>query len=369
MTGDGQGTLYACDSGLPDITGYSSRKWRSGAQQLSVVVQFQGDPARSIFCLTLSGTPASGETCTLTLAGLGFPLAEATGNSPAQQAAAWAQDLNGTASFSALYTAAAVGNLVCLYPAAWHSASAVAVTASSSPSLTITGGRLAVTVTLGGTPTTGESVVLTIGGSPYTLAETTGQTLAQQAAAWAAALNATAPFNQAYTAAAAGPVLSLAYLSGDASDYLPARVTPSAHLTLTPYTPPLAVGRVALYGAPAGGENGQITLNGAAFTLAETSGLTPAQQAAAWCATLNGTAAFAASYLAVNAGDAIVLFATGPPASAGITLSAASSAHLFLQPYSENQNRNQFLQSIQDVLADEVPAQARWYLQSELSQL
>lgn len=369
MAGDGQGTLYACDSGLPDITGYSSRKWRSVAQQVSVVVQFQGDPARSIFCLTLSGTPTSGETCDLTLAGLSFPLPEAGGNSLAQQAAAWAQDLNGTASFSALYTAAAVGNLVCLYPAAGTSASGVAITVSSSPSLTITGGRPAVTVTLAGTPTTGESVVITIGGSPYPLAETTGQTLGQQAAAWAAALNATAPFNQAYTATAAGPVLSLSYLSGDASDYLPARVTPSAHLTLMPYSPPLAVGRVALSGAPTGGENAQIILNGIGFTLAETSGLTLAQQGAAWAATLNGTASFAASYLAVNAGGTVGLFVTGPAASAGITLSAVSSAHLFLQSYSENQSRNQFLQSIQDVLADEVPAQARWYVQSELSQL
>jgi phage tail-like protein len=369
MAGDGRGTLYACDSGLPDITGYSSRKWRSGAQQLSVVVQFQGNPARSIFCLTLSGTPASGETCGLTLAGLSFALAETSGNSLTQQAAAWAQDLNGDTSFGALYTAAAAGNLVCLYPAAGTSASGVAITASSSPSLTVTGGRLAVTVTLGGTPTTGESAVVTIGGSPYTLAETTGQTLAQQAAAWAATLNATAPFNQAYTATAAGPVLSLSYLSGDASDYLPVLVTPSAHLTLAPSSPPLAVGQVALSGTPTSSENGQIILNGTAFTLAENSGLTVAQQAAAWSAALNGTASFAAAYLAVNAADTVVLLATGPAASAGITLSAVSSAHLFLQSYSENQNRNQFLQSIQDVLADEVPAQARWYLQSELSQL
>ena len=382
MVGDGRGTLYACDSGLPAITGYSAQRWRSGAQQMSVVVHFQGDPTRNIFCLTLSGPPAVGQTCRLTLAGTAFSLSETSGGSPQQQAVAWAADLNGDPGFSASYTAIALGNQVCLYAAAGTSAPvpAASVTASS-PGLTVTGGRVAVTVTLAGTPTTGESVTITIGASSYRLAQTAGQgsaaqALAQQATAWALTLNGTAPFNQVYTASPVGPALSVAYRPGYASEYLAPQAVSSNpnHLTLTMSTPPRAVGRVALSGVPTSGEIAHITLTTTTlvvtdFALAQTSGHAPAQQAADWSATISGAASAASPYLAVNAGDTIGLFTTSTAAVAAITLSTVSSPHLFLQSYSENQDRNQFLQSITDVLADEFPAQARWYLQSELSEL
>jgi hypothetical protein len=164
-------------------------------------------------------------------------------------------------------------------------------------------------------------------------------------------------------------VLSVAYRSGDASDYLPAQVVSSSHLTLTTSTPPRAVGRVAISGVPTSGETAHITLSSTDFPLAQTSGHTTAQQAADWCAVINGASSPSAPYLAVNAGGTIGLFTTSPAAVAAVTLSAVSTAHLFLQAYSENQDRSQFLQSIRDVLADEFPAQARWYLQSELSKL
>jgi phage tail-like protein len=374
MVGDGQGTLYICDSGLPDLAGYSPRLWRSVPQQMSVVVQFQGDPTRAIFCLTLSGVPTSGEDCVLTLASVAYPLAEVSGNSLVQQAAAWAQGLNGTASFNALYTALAIGNLICIYPVAGTNANGVPITAGSSASMTITGGRVAVAVTLAGVPTTGEQAAISLGGSRYVLDEATGQTLAQQATAWAATLNAATSFNQAYTAVAADSVLSLYYQSGDTADNLPFAVSSSVHLTLTPYSPPRSIGSASLSGIPADGESCAITLGAGSlppvsFPLAETAGLTVAQQAAAWCGTLNGTPSFAASYVAVNAGGMISFFTAGPVSNTVVTLSALSSPHLFIQVYSELQNRSQFLQSIRDVLSDEIPAHARWYVQSGLSTL
>jgi phage tail-like protein len=371
MVGDGQGTLYLCDSGLPDLPGYSARQWRAGAQQLSVAVQFQGDPARAIFCLTLSGVPTSGESCTLTIASLPYALAEVSGNSVAQQATAWAGTLNEAASFNALYTALAVDNLIFIYPVADTNANGVTMAVTSSADMTITGGRLAVAVTLAGVPATGDQVAISIGASRYPLDETTGQTLAQQAAAWAAVLNATASFNQACTAVAADAVLSIYYQASDSADNLPFAVSSSASVTLTTYSPPVSIGSASLSGAPTSGETGHILLGTdpsdpsalADFALPQTSGLTVAQQAAAWSATLNAQPSFSASYLAVNAGDVISFFAAGLSASATVALSASSSAHLFVQIYSELQNRSQFLQSISDVLSDEIPAHARWALQ------
>jgi len=371
MVGDGQGTLYLCDSGLPDLPGYSSRQWRAGAQQLSVVVQFQGDPARAIFCLTLSGVPTSGAADTLTIASLPYSLAEVSGNSPAQQAAAWAETLNEAASFNALYTALAAGNLIFIYPVADTNPNGVTMVVTSSADMTITGGRLAVAVTLAGVPTTGDQVAISIGAARYPLDETTGQTLAQQAAAWATVLNATASFNQACTAVAADAVLSIYYQASDSADNLPFAVSSSASVTLTTYSPPVSIGSASLSGAPTSGETGHILLGTdpsalADFALAQTSGLTVAQQGAAWSATLNAQPSFSASYLAVNAGDVISFFAAGLSASTTVTLSASSSAHLFVQVYSELQNRSQFLQSISDVLSDEIPAHARWALQPGL---
>ena len=149
------------------------------------------------------------------------------------------------------------------------------------------------------------------------LAETSqATTLALQATEWAATLNGTPLFNRAYTATAAGAVLSVAYQSGDASDYLPATAISSNHLRLTASTPPRAVGRVALFGVPTGGETAHITLDHTDFALAQTSGHTTAQQAADWCDAINGAASPSAPYLAVNAGDTIGLFTTSTAAVA-----------------------------------------------------
>ena len=371
MTGDSDGTLYACDSGLPDLAGYNAIKWRSSPQQFSVVVHFQGNPTAPVFSVSLAGTPTTGEVAVVTIGGVAYHLPQTTGDSLAQQAAAWVTTLNGTPSFSALYVAGSVGDIVNIYAAPGTSANGVSLSVTSSASLFLSAGLLAATVLLSGTPTTGEHGVINIGLVAYALAETTGNTPAQQATAWAATLNTTASFTANYSAAASGDVISIYYVAGSVSNTIPFFVTGSPHLTLTGSMPPLSVGSVTLSGTPTSGENGAITVGTAPpYTLAETSGYTIAQQAAAWCVTLNGTSPFDLTYSCNSSGGTINIFAdtTAVPPT-GIVLSAVSSAHLQLVTYSELQNRSQFLQSITDVVNDQIPAQARWYLQSEQSQL
>jgi hypothetical protein len=369
MVGDGKGTLYVCDSGLPDLLGYSARLWRSKPQQMSVVVHFQGNPARSISSLTLAGIPATGQQCSVTIGPTTYALAEFTGNTLVQQAAAWTATLNGAASFNSNYTALPVGNLICLYAAADTSITGLAVTTASSASMALTAGRLTAAVTISGVPTTGEHLVLDVAGSAYILNETSGQTLAQETTTWAAQLNAATPFSQTHTATGTDDVLLISYKSNDIADNLPSFVNASPSLHATISSPPLSLGAVALSGTPTTGESCTLKVGLLTFTLAETTGFTLAQQTAAWSAVLNGTPGFAANYVAMNAGPTIMLFAGTSVGPTGATLSSTSSAHLIMQPYSELQNRSRFLQSIRDVVADEIPAHARWYLQSELSQL
>jgi hypothetical protein len=224
-------------------------------------------------------------------------------------------------------------------------------------------------VALEGTPTALEKGIINVNGFPYSLAETGGDTTAQQAAAWAIALNASTPFNQDFTAVASGNVIAISYKSTGSGYNLPSFVTSSVHLTLTATTPPLALGTVTLIGTPATGDSPcVVTVGLTSYSLPETSGFTIAQQAAAWCTTLNATPSFSGSYLANNSGGVINLFTLTALSSGALVLSAVSSAHLALVTYSELQNRQQFLQSIGDVVSDEIPAHARWYLQSELSQ-
>ncbi|HEY1867577.1 MAG TPA: phage tail protein, partial [Candidatus Cybelea sp.] len=174
MVGESDGTLYICDSGLPDLAGYDSQKWRSLPQQFSVVTHFQGNPAAPVFSVTLSGTPTTGESGVVTIGGVAYTLAETTGNTPAQQAAAWVTALNATASFSAGYVAGSVGDILNVYSVPGSSANGVSFGVTSSVDLLLSAGLLAATVTLSGTPTTGEHGIINIGAIPYTLSETTG---------------------------------------------------------------------------------------------------------------------------------------------------------------------------------------------------
>lgn len=369
MVGDAQGTLYFCDSGLPDLAGYSARKWRSKAQEMAVVVHFQSNPSRSISSLTLSGAPTAGNACSVTVGAVAVTLQETGGDTLPQQAQAWADTLNATAAFNALYVALPIGNIVCLYALSDTSSSGVAVATASSASVTLSAGRLGACVTLAGVPTTGNRVVMNVAGVAYQLAETTGSTLAQQAATWAAALNALTPFNVTHVASAAGAVLSVYYRTPDVSDNLASFFTRSASVSGTLAAPPTAIGTVGLSGTPTGGETCTINVGLLSIALPESGGVTLEQQALAWVATLNTNAVFAANYAAMNAGPGLMLFAGPAVGPAGSALSAVSSAHLVLSSESEGQDRARFLQSIRDVAADEVPAHARWYLQSDLSQL
>ncbi len=371
MVGDADGTLYICDSGLPDLEGYDSRKWRSLPQQFSVVVHFQGDPAAAVFSVSLAGTPTTGQQGIVTIGTVGYPLPETTGFSPAQQAAAWVSVLNASASFSVLYVAGSVGNIINIYAVPGTSANGVSLAVASSTDLQLSAGLLAATVTLTGTPTAAEHGVLNIGGAAYVLAETGGDSTAQQAAVWAATLNGTPAFAAQYVATASDNTLAISFVDASIAGSSPFFVSSSPHLTLTGTTPPLSIGSITLFGIPTTGESGLITVGTAPpYTLAQTTGYTVAQQAAAWCMTLNATAPFDAAFSCNSSGGVINIFATTtavPPT--GVVIAAVSSAHLQLTVYSELQNRSQFLQSITEVVEDELPAQARWYLQSEQSQL
>ncbi|HEY1866784.1 MAG TPA: hypothetical protein VGG70_00715, partial [Candidatus Cybelea sp.] len=174
---------------------------------------------------------------------------------------------------------------------------------------------------------------------------------------------------QDYSATAIGNVLALYYVEGSIPNNLPFFVTSSVHLTLTAAAPPFFIGTVTLWGTPTTGETAYLTVGTTQYPLAETTGNTMAQQAGAWAASLNTTPPFDASYFANSSGAVVNIFATTAVSSAGTAISAVSSAHLQLTVYSELQNRIQFLQSITDVVEDEIPAQARWYLQSEHSQI
>jgi hypothetical protein len=170
---------------------------------------------------------------------------------------------------------------------------------------------------------------------------------------------------------ASGAVIAIYYVKGSIANNTPFFVTSSPHLQLTGATPPLFLGTVTLTGTPTTGENGRITVGTAPpYTLAENSANTLAQQAAHWSAQLNTTAPFDTAYSSNSSGAVMNFFATTNDVPAtGVVLSAVSSAHLQLATYSELQNRSQFLQSISDVVNDQIPAQARWALQSEQSQL
>lgn len=277
MVGDGRGTFYVCDSGLPDLPGYQSRKWRSSPQQCSVLAHFQGDPSLAVFRVTISGTPTTGNQCSISIGSTVFDLHELTGDTPAQQAAAWSIALNGDGSFGGRYAAVAVANVLSIYPIAGTAPNSGAFGATSSATVTLT-----VSTSL-----------------------------------------AAAPFS---------------------------------------------FGTVTLSGLPSTGESCRIVLGSTPFTLPETTGYSLAQQAAAWCTTLNATPSFSGNYLANNTGGTINVFAR-TVAAAATQLSALSSAHLALDAYSEIQNRRQFLQSVRDVVNDQIPAHARWYLQSELTQV
>ncbi len=367
MGGASDGTLYVCDSGLPVLAGYNSQQWRSMPQSFSVIVNFQGDPAVAAFSALLGGTPTAGEHCIITIAGVAYTLPETPGTL-ANQAASWVTQLNGTTSFAALYIAQSVGAMLSIYAVPETTADSAVLTATSSAHLQLIGDLFAA-ITLGGTPTTGEHCTVTLDGEPYILSETTGDSLAAQAAAWATTLNATGSFAADYTATGVGNVLAISYIvdSPIASSNLPAVLAGSVHMTLALGTTDLAIGTVTLWGAPTTGENGIIWVAGGQYTLAENSGNTVSAQAAAFAADLNANATFNISYSATSSGAVVNIFAKKETAT-GITLSAVSSAHLQLTPYSEWQNRIQFLQSITDVVNDEIPAQASWYLQSEQSQ-
>jgi len=208
--------------------------------------------------------------------------------------------------------------------------------------------------------------VVNVGGSAYVLPENAGDTLTQQAAAWVTALNAATPFNQNYTAAASGAVILIFFKATDLGDSTPSFVTSSPHLTLTGAWPLRSIGTVALSGTPTAGETCSIGVASLApIPLPQTAGSTLAQQAALWCITLNGTLSFQAQYVANNSGGVINIFANTLAPSGGVTLSATSSAHLALTAYGELQSHSQFLQSISDVVSDQIPAHARWYLTSE----
>ena len=374
MVGDGSGTFYICDPGMPPLPGYDSQAWRATPQQCSVVVHFQGDPTLPVFSVTLAGTPTSGENGQITIGGTTYKLPETGGDSTTTQAATWASILNATDSFNALYIAGSLGNILNIYTVPGTTAVGTTMSVASSAHLQLTDGLLLGAVTLNGTPTTGDHVVINVGPPPgYTLDETTGFSLATQASTWAGDLNSTAAFAVGYSAVATDNVIAIYYAAGNVANNMPFTQTSALPLTLALDIAPYSIGSVTLWGTPTTGENGQITVGDTTeypyttpYTLSQTSGNTVAQQASQWCTTLNATAGFGPKYSCSSAGASMNFFATTVP-SAGVGLSAVSSAHLQLTAYSELQNRTQFLQSITDVVNDEIPAQARWFLASEQS--
>jgi hypothetical protein len=278
MVGDGAGTLYVCDSGLPDYPGYNSLEARSTPQQFAVVAHFQGNAGAAFYAVVLAGAPDTGQQCTLTIGVNAYVLPETTGYTLPVQAETWASQLNDNTAFNSLFTALAVGGILYLYQLPNTFAGGLAVVLGSSASLTLT-----------------QAVSL---------------------------------------------------------------------LSPTP------VGTVTLAGVPTGGESCSITIKvgllpSVTYTLHEGGGSTLTQQAATWCAQLNATPSFSASLAANNSQAVINIFAIIAMPNAGISLLAASSAHLTLTTSLGSQDHDQFLQSIRDVVTDQVPAQALWSLQSQ----
>jgi phage tail-like protein len=367
MVGASNGTLYLCDSGLPELAGYNSREWRSVAQQFAVVVNFQGDPAVTVYSVLLTGTPTVGEKCTITIAGVAFSLVQ-TGGSTSAQATAFAALLNANPTFNALYLAGATGDLLNIYAVPGTDATDVAFSVTSSAHLTLTGNVFA-TITLSGTPTTGQHVSLELDGVEYFLGQNGADTLATQAAAWASYLNGIAGFAANYVATANSDVLVISYVAGSAaaSSNIPAFVSTSGFVVPTLVTPPFAVGTFTLMGTPTSGETASISVGGVVCDLVASGSISLAAQATAWSGNLNSKPSFNALYSSSSSGPVINIFAN-TVSTAGVTLYVIQSCpHLQLTAYSEQQNRNQFLTSIVQVVDDEIPAQANWYLQSEVS--
>lgn len=367
MAGASDGTLYLCDSGLPALAGYNSQAWRSMPQSFSVVVNFQGNPALAAFSVLLSGTTTPGEHCTLAIAGITYTLAESLGGT-AIQAAVWANQLNGDASFSALFVAASVGSILSIYALPGTTADTGVITVTSSAHLQLIP-NVFVAIALGGTPTSGEHCTITLDAAPYILNETGGASLTTQAATWATTLNGNAAFKGNYTATATQQTLAISYIVDSPVELsnLPAVVSGSTHMTLTKSaTIMFAIGTISLWGVPTTGESGVVWVGGVSYTLAESSGNSASAQASQWATDLNAIGSFNVGFFANSSGPTLNIFAQKLPTT-GVAISAVSSAHLQLTAYSEWQNRNQFLQSITEVVNDEIPAQAKWYLQSEQS--
>jgi phage tail-like protein len=268
MIGDGKGTFYICDSGLPDA---GSREWRSSPHQCAVVAHFQGDPTLPIFQVTITGAPTTGHQCSISIGGTVVTLPEVTGNTTTVQATAWSNALNNNSSFGSLYVTATAANVLSIYPAAGTVSKSAAFSTTSSATVTLT-----------------------------------------------------------------------------------------VNTSLS--TTPIFLGTVALSGFPTTGESCQVVLGSLSpLTLPETTGFSLAEQAQAWCTgNLNG---YPTDYQANNTGGTINVFALS--AAEASTLSARSSAHLALSVYSGIQNRRQFLQSVSDVVADQIPAHTGWRLQSQ----
>jgi hypothetical protein len=315
----------------------------------------------------LAGTPTVGEKCAITIAGVAFSLPE-TGGTTSGQAAAFAALLNANPAFNALYLAGASGDLINIYAVPGTDATGVAFSVTSSAHLTLTSNVFA-TITLTGTPSTTQHVELELDGVEYLLHQTTGDSLATEAAAWASYLNGIAGFAANYTATADGDVLVIAYVPGSAaaSGNIPAAVTTSGGVVATLATSPFAVGTFTLMGAPTTPEKAIISVGGVVCDLIASSGNSLAAQAAAWSSDLNANVSFNTLYSSSSSGPVINIFAN-TVTIAGVTLYVVQSCpHLQITAYSEQQNRNQFLTSIVQVVDDEIPAQANWALQSEVS--
>ncbi|HTV91910.1 MAG TPA: phage tail protein [Verrucomicrobiae bacterium] len=367
LVGASNGTLYLCDSGLPQLAGYNSQEWRSVAQQFAVVVNFQGDPAVAVYSILLTGTPTVGEKCTITIAGAAYQLTE-TGGTTSAQATAFAALLNANPAFTALYLAGASGAVLNIYAVPGTDATGVAISVISSTHLTLTGNVFA-TITLSGTPTTGQHVELELDGVNYFLPQTTADSLATEATTWASDLNGNPGFAANYAATADGDVLVISYVPGSAaaSSNIPAFANTSGGVVATLATSPFAVGTFTLMGTPVTGETAIISVGGVVCDLDASSGNSVAAQAAAWSGNLNSNPSFNTLYSSSSSGPVINIFAN-TVSIAGVTLYVIQSCpHLQVTAYSEQQNRNQFLTSIVQVVNDEIPAQANWYLQSEVS--
>ncbi|HOQ62214.1 MAG TPA: hypothetical protein PKZ08_16420, partial [Vicinamibacterales bacterium] len=159
---------------------------------------------------TFAGTPVAGNIWTVRVDGTNYSATVAAGQTLAQVVGALAAAIDAASG----YTASAEGDVLAVVKTAGGAMTLTATLPAGATSSIDGTTALTSTVTLSGTPAAGDTWWVVVDGAGYSHVVTAGQTLAQVAAALAAQINGA----EGYTASAEGAVINVTELAGTSVD-------------------------------------------------------------------------------------------------------------------------------------------------------